>query len=409
MYNFDVHKSGEAVTRPDLRTTPLREAVYTKLVRNVLQARHKTPDGVTPTLGADEVGVLWDGGRRGNATRLLAPWQDGTSASKSRKKKSGEDDDGEGGDDDEEAEAEEEDTKLPGFVPALLQVVLTEESLAARRKFVRGTASIHQIQGAHIVSDKKICLPERPRKHYKGSNSGDTITEVDMPTLPGTEWHLTVRDKKKLYGKKNLIAVGGMVGSEGINPHEKRADDKKEPVVWWSYPEMLLAEIVHCLFVKLVFDLTPGDCKFAFVCLKLRIGYIGITFTEYHSQLLDARLFDLVSEAMADDASPLFNVQFAKLMLGDAPATTPPPAPKAKAKGRAKRLASDADPGEEKAPKAMKAMKAMKSKKSKAETADDDGDDDDEDESADISGSDDDDDDDDDVWDPLKDDDEKEG
>ena len=45
MYYFDAKGHGESETRPDLRATPLRETIYNKLVRSVLQAR--TPPGET--------------------------------------------------------------------------------------------------------------------------------------------------------------------------------------------------------------------------------------------------------------------------------------------------------------------------------------------------------------------------
>ena len=61
----------------------------------------------------------------------------------------------------------------PGFRPGTFQIVLTDRSLASRRKYVRGTCSIKQTVHATIVSHKKVCLPERPRRHYPGTNSGD--------------------------------------------------------------------------------------------------------------------------------------------------------------------------------------------------------------------------------------------
>ena len=209
LYFFDQTKFGEAVTRPDLRVCPLRDAVYQKLVRNVLQARCGSDTPEAACLQAGEVGVLLDGGRKGNTPRLLAPWREGTTKDKKNKGKSGQEEDEE--DDDDEGAAEdvdEEDSQKPGFVPSTLQIVLTEQSLAARRKYVRGTASIKQMVNATVVSHKKVCLPERPRRHYPGTNSGDVITGVELPPLD-SEWHLSVGDKKKLYGKKNLIPVGG--------------------------------------------------------------------------------------------------------------------------------------------------------------------------------------------------------
>ena len=86
------------MTRPELRAPPLRDALCHRLVSAVLQARADGSD--TPaSLRAGKVAVIIDGGRRGNMSRLLAPWKEGTS--KECKKKSPVDDE-----DDEAAEEE---------------------------------------------------------------------------------------------------------------------------------------------------------------------------------------------------------------------------------------------------------------------------------------------------------------
>ena len=335
-YHFDIAKAGEAATRPDLRICPLRDGVYCKLVRTVLQARSDLPPDEA-TLGDGEFGILIDGGRKGNQARLLAPWKEGTSKATNKNKK--------GDDDEEEVEddEDEDDGKKPGFVPALIQLGLTEESLAQRRQVVRGTASIKQVQWAHVVASKKVSLPERPRKHFEGSNSGDLISNIKLPPLPGNEWYMTVAQKKKLFGKKNLIPVGGKTVNDDINPIKKRTDDVTEPVCWQSLPEELLEEFVHDFFCKLILDLTPLDAKFAWVCLKLRIAYVAFTFNEDHSEMIYKRLYDLLKAALLQEGSGFYNVQFAKAMgvedtesVATAKATEAAATAKAKAKAAAK-------------------------------------------------------------------------
>lgn len=310
-YGFDVNKSGEAATRPDLRTTPIREKEYTKIVKGVLAARHSTAENQVPTLGTGEVGLLLDGGKHGNAAKLLAPWREGTLKGKKSKEDVDDAEDENVADDDED-----EDSSLPGFVPTQLQLVITEASLAARRKFLRGTATIKQTHTCHIVSHKKICLPERPRQNYDGSSAGDVISGITLPSLAkdSGEWFLTVADKKRLYGKKNLIPVGGKVGGEDANPIDKRTDDKLEPVTWLSLPEKLLEEFLWLFFVKLFFDLTPADAKMAWVCCKKRCAYVGIAFNQDHIDFMEKRLFELYKAEMCVEGGPLYNIQFAKLM-----------------------------------------------------------------------------------------------
>eukprot|EP00973_Karenia_brevis_P082178 11392510-Karenia_brevis.AAC.1 len=79
MYHFDVKKFGVPQTRPELRITPLRDAPYHRLVRTVIEARDASKSAesaVAASLQAGEVALLMDGGRPGNAARLLAPWRE---------------------------------------------------------------------------------------------------------------------------------------------------------------------------------------------------------------------------------------------------------------------------------------------------------------------------------------------
>ncbi|CAE7604706.1 unnamed protein product [Symbiodinium necroappetens] len=106
LLHFDVKKSGEAATRPDLRKTPLREAPYCRAVRAVLEARGKSP-GQPGTLNSAEIAVVLDGGRPGNRKKLLQPWKVGT------RLEMNEDEDDEAA---APAEDDEDDDQKPGLV-----------------------------------------------------------------------------------------------------------------------------------------------------------------------------------------------------------------------------------------------------------------------------------------------------
>jgi hypothetical protein len=163
MFHYDSKKHGEANTRPDLRTTSIRDAIYTRLVSSVLAARQAEDDEGEAGLHSGELALLFDGGKTGNKSRLLGPWKP-QSASKKQKE------------DQDEVSEDDDEAKSNQFVPALLQVVKTEASILARKKLVRGCLSIRQIEGIHIASHNKIVLPERAWQHYPGSNNGDTIS-----------------------------------------------------------------------------------------------------------------------------------------------------------------------------------------------------------------------------------------
>ena len=98
------------------------------------------------------------------------------------------------------------------------------------------------------------------------------------------------------------------------NSGSKRLDSNMEPVCFLSMPEKLLEELLHTFFVKLVVDLTCPDGKFAWVCLKNRTGYVGITYTDYQSEMLMGLMQDRLKDAMLEEDSGFYNVSYAKDM-----------------------------------------------------------------------------------------------
>ena len=77
---------------------------------------------------------------------------------------------------------ESDDENKTTLVPEILSLVYTEPSLAARKKRVKGgTASIKQLESAHILANSRIGLPTRSRKNYSGTRAGDTWTCLSCP------------------------------------------------------------------------------------------------------------------------------------------------------------------------------------------------------------------------------------
>jgi hypothetical protein len=304
LYYFDVKMTGEPATRPEVRIAPFRDAMYHRMVRAVVSAR--CPVGSPATLRTGEVAVLLDGGRHGNAAKLLAPWREGT-LKDVKKEEDGDEAEIQDGDDDD-------DDSKPGFVTNTLNIIYTEDSIQARRRKARGgTASVHQNEWAHMLSHARVSLPERQRKHFPGSTSGDTIYGVGKPEL-GTEWTVPWKDKKEMYGKKNLIPVGGK--TEGADPDdppaERKTDATEVPFVYHGMPAVWYEELIHTFFVKAIVDLTPGDAKFAWQALINRIGYVGIVFTPAHGAAITKRLKDQIKEEMIKPGSRMFNAQYAR-------------------------------------------------------------------------------------------------
>ena len=139
-----------------------------------------------------------------------------------------------------------------------------------------------------------------------------------------------------------------------------------------------MEELLHTFFGKMVVDLSPADGKLAFACLQNRVAYLGVTYNEVHSKLLEERLLDLMQTSMADPSSPLFNNNYAQA-IGVATHTPTPklkPKPGPKAKTETKKRKANASGKPKPKPKA-KATEEPPPKKIKT-NQDGNGDDDDE-------------------------------
>ena len=357
LFHFDMKRYGKFSTRPDFRTPPLRDALYQRWRRCLLQAR-AVEEGATTTLQSGDVAILLDGGKPGLKNKLLNPWKEGTTKEGAKKGEEAEDEEA---DDDEENEDEK-----PSLTVDTISLMYTEESLSQRKKRIRGTFSLKQLETAYVLANYKLKLPCRDRKNFTGTSAGDVISNIVLPKL-SSEWMVEWKDKKEMLTKRHIIAVGGKTeGGEDEPRKDDRLKNKKEPVCFWSAPMELYDEYIHILFAKLVVDLTPSD-RFAFVCLRNRVGYVGITFGQVHSEKLENRLLEMLEKDMQDSRSPLYSAAYCKALQKSAnpagsadgdgdrnpkpkpkpkpkPETKPKPKPKGKGK---KRNAKEAGVGEE--------------------------------------------------------------
>jgi len=336
-YHFNTKQYGESTTRPDVRTTPLRDAPYQRLVGAVLTARNA--NGANPEssdgdsrLASGEIAILFDGGKKGIASRLIAPWRGTTKKSKDTSADPVDDNVVDDDDDEEGGHA------AKSTVPSMLHLVISSDSLVARKKkFRASTLSLKQLESAHVVAHTKISLPERSWKFYPGTNQGDSLVGVNLPAFDSElVWSLAWSDKKKLYGKKHLIAVGGKTEcAAGSASMAKRTDATIEPACFHPYPKEVYEALIVGFFIKIVFDLSPPDGMFAWACLLNRVAYIGITYTEAHSELLEQRLLNLMKIHMAVPSCPLYNPSYAAA-IGIAADGDNEAQAKAKAKGAPK-------------------------------------------------------------------------
>lgn len=204
-----------------------------------------------------------------------------------------------------------------------------EASLTKRRKKVRGTGSIQQLENMYMISPASLSLPERPRLHFQGTNLGNVIAPVSLRVSP---WTATVKAKRDIYTKKYRIAVGGQ---NPANEKVKRSDTDVEPVFHWDTDPKFYESLLHDYFVKNVIDLTPGAGTMALTCVKKHVGYLGLCMSEEHLAGIRAVLLDGILAAMQEEGSGLYQPRLATALNPDAK----DPAPKAKAKAKAKAAA----------------------------------------------------------------------
>lgn len=229
---------------------------------------------------------------------------------------------GDAQDDDDGEDAEPTGSTVPGLVVKKLFVCHEESSLTNRRKKVRGTCSIQQVEGMYMISAASLSLPERPRLHYSGTNLGNVISPVVMRTSP---WTATVKTKRDMYTKKYRIPVGGQNPN---NEKVKRADSDIEPAFFWDTDPRFYETLLHDYFVKNVIDLAVGAGTLMLTCVRNHVGYLGVCMSELHLQGVRAVVIDGILAAMQEEGSGLYQPRLAIAMNGEStPQIKPKPAP----------------------------------------------------------------------------------
>ncbi len=133
-----------------------------------------------------------------------------------------------------------------------------------------------------------------------------------------------------------MLGVGGKTEGAAGAGAAKRQDATIEQVCFHPYPKEVFEALIIGFFMKIVFDLSPPDGMFAWVSLLNRIAYIGITYTDAHSELLEKRLLSLMKIYMAVPSCPLYNPSYAAAIGNNDDGDDPQAAAKAKAKGAPK-------------------------------------------------------------------------
>jgi hypothetical protein len=210
----------------------------------------------------------------------------------------------------------DEDTKTKLAVSRKLNVLRSEEGLAARRRVSRHL--IKQLEPFHVYTGARLKMAKKSKRHFTGTNLGDSLTEVPVP-LEDELWATDKATKKAIYSSKNFILVGGRADSgesEDEDDEDDAADEQEPPfkkaktdtipVFFHELPKVLTTEIINLYCVVGVIDLTAGAGTWAKACLDAGIPYFGVALTLKHQEELSNHLVEYVKAAQLNPQSPLF-------------------------------------------------------------------------------------------------------
>ena len=150
--------------------------------------------------------------------------------------------------------------------------------------------------------------------HYPGTTHGLAIQGVGVPTY-SEMWLLDRSKKVALYGSLGkVLASGSVPGADEVPRPEFGSGANLEPVAWHSSTVTFYEELVLSLNVKAILDATASDASLAIACLRLKVAYAGVVWTETHRNLLDARIMKELFLEYRTESSPLYQPLLCKLM-----------------------------------------------------------------------------------------------
>jgi hypothetical protein len=130
--------------------------------------------------------------------------------------------------------------------------------------------------------------------------------------------------------------------------------------------------LLHRFFAKSVIDITPGQGNFGMACLKQRVGYFCLAFSEEHAEYLTRKFQAAALTFMAEEGTALYNPKCATAMSSKKPEKQNTKTAQKPKKQKIKEESCDDDPDKPPAKKGKKSQK--KTRKKKGGAMDSDGD-----------------------------------
>jgi hypothetical protein len=209
-------------------------------------------------------------------------------------------------------------------------IVLSWQSVTARKVRTKANADYKQVQSAYMISAPGFDTPDKAFKNYEGGSCSEAIAGVVLNPL-SSRWSMTVADKKILIGPANRQDAGDMADAG-----KPREDTDVEPVFYHGMPQQFFNNIIAAYSVIGVMDLSAGSGEVAKACLENRIPYHGLCLTDVHESKLADHLTEFLYNCMIEEGHHFYTAGAAAQAKGDKEAD-------AKAKAKAKPQAKPED------------------------------------------------------------------
>lgn len=147
----------------------------------------------------------------------------------------------------------------------IVNVMYSEEAMLTKRYRGKGVGVMLQNEEVHIMSQKKLDGPTRPRLYYDGATCGTTIGPAGFP-LHAELHQITVGQKNDLYGaaaKVNTPPEDGEEEDKDSQGGRKRKASDLEPAFFHASKAEIYEEILNYFgrsnkHIAAVVDATPG-------------------------------------------------------------------------------------------------------------------------------------------------------
>ena len=216
-----------------------------------------------------------------------------------------------------------QDAKLMPKEKRCIYLEYAEKSIAERKERDKGNIDVMEYMWQ--VTAGMFCQKDGKRKHFPQSVRSNKIGPIALPDLASL-WSLTFAQQKLLYGPLGRIAAGGPADKDDFdeledeknnNPANHRTNVTVEPVAYMDMSAHFYEDLYDAYHAKAVINLTSAGVNAALAAIQMKIPYVGITWTDAHSEFMQAELIQQVFAGFQDEGSPLYEADLVALVCKD--------------------------------------------------------------------------------------------